>query len=348
MKKLKNSLSVRGDSLYCPLAFSLDSYGNCLTDCHHCWIRHLNHTWGDELKPLDVNILERKLMNGLKNKKPITSLSYCLTLKKTIRWGNKTDPFQKAELDHKIAPSVFSLLIDLDWTFVIQTRFTHIMMNYESYINKAKSLITIMPVISPGLNKDWETFERKRTTPPINRLEHLRSLQKQNINIGVNGEPFIPGFHEVKDFEKTLRLLKHYKIPSYNVYNFHFNPYVAKRLHSIGIDIEKIWYYNQDSQWKKILPKLLDLSKKYNIRMGCPDFVNSGWGWEEKTNTCCGVKVQNPTTFNTHHFKRLKQDGISNEEIINQTYDGSGDFEQGLKILKGNTKKFYTLKNVIK
>ena len=31
-KLLQSGLTVRGDSVYCPLAFSLDSYWNCLTD----------------------------------------------------------------------------------------------------------------------------------------------------------------------------------------------------------------------------------------------------------------------------------------------------------------------------
>ena len=72
MKKLKNSLTVRGDSLYCPLSFSLDSYGNCLTDCYHCYLRHLNHVWGEDLKPIDLELLEKKLEAGIKNKNPKT------------------------------------------------------------------------------------------------------------------------------------------------------------------------------------------------------------------------------------------------------------------------------------
>ena len=165
------------------------------------------------------------------------------------------------------------------------------------------------------------------------------------IPVGVNGEPFIPGYHTVKDFEQTLLLLKKYGIKSYNTYNFHFTAFVAKRLHAIGIDIEAIWYNNQDTQWKKILRQLLEISKKHGIRLGCPDFVNSGMSWKEQANTCCGINVPNPCTFNTHNFKRLAQEGKSVLEIVDITYDKSGDLTQGLKIIKGEPGDFYTLKD---
>jgi len=347
MELLKNSITIRGDSLYCPLSLSLDSYGNCLTDCHHCYLRNLNHVWGKELKPADLFLLEKKLITSLQNKFPKTTLSSALAHKKTIRWGNKTDPFQEAEKEHKISKEIFNILTKLDWTFVIQTRFTGIMMEYEKKIIRAykKNLITIMPVVSPGLEKDWEIFERKRTTPPLDRIKHLSYLQSLGIPGGVNGEPFIPGFHTEKDFEDTLKLLKAHKINRYNTYNFHFNAYVAKRLHSIGVDIEKIWFYNQDKEWKKILPNLLEISKKYNIILGCPDFVNTGKDWVEKANTCCGVNVPNPCTFNSHHFKLCRQKGYSIEKTIKETNDGTGDFNDGLALINGTNKKMFNLKD---
>lgn len=346
-KLLKNGLSVRGDSLYCPLAFSLDSYGNCLTDCPHCYLRNLNAIWGQDLKPVDLDLLEQKLSAGLKNKNPKTALAHCLAKKKTIRWGNKTDPFQSVERKYKLAPKIFNLLVKYDWSFVIQTRFTEVLMDYERYIVRANKykLITVMPVISPGLEKDWEILELKRTTPIPIRFENIDRLLELGIPLGVNGEPFIPGYHSVKDFEDTLKLLKEHKVESYNIYNFHFNAFVAKRMIAIGIDIEKIWKYNQDEEWKKILRQLLDLSVRYKIRLGCPDFVNSGPDWVEQANTCCGVIVQNPTTFNTHHFKQLRQAGFSDEYILETTNDGTGDYTQAEQIVKGSKCDFYTLKD---
>jgi len=349
-KKLKNSVTIRGDSLYCPLSLSLDSYGNCLTDCVHCYLRRLNHTWGEELKPLDLNLFEKKLVSGLNNKSPQTPLAWALFQKKTLRWGNKTDPFQEVEKEYRLAPFIFKILIDLEWSFVIQTRFTHILMEYSDWIHRAneKGLITIMPVISPGRQVDWEIFERKRTTPIDCRIANIITWKSEGIPIGVNGEPFIPGFHTVQDFEMTLKLLKSVKVESYNVYNFHFNAFVARRLIEIGIDIEKIWYYNQDKQWKPILQQLLDLSKKYGIRLGCPDFVNSGIYWVEEANTCCGINVANPCTFNTHHFKKKKQEGLSEREILQSCWDGTGDWKQGKQIVEGTPGcDFYTLKDIV-
>lgn len=345
MLKLKNSLTVRGDSLYCPLPLSLDSYGNCLTDCWHCYFRNLNRVWGEDLKPIDLDELAKQLRNGPLNRNPITPVAYLMSQKKTIRFGNKSDPFQEAEKEYGVSAKVISLLIENNWTYVIQTRFTHNLVKCTDLIMKDPKLVTIMPVISPGLDKDWEVLERGRTTPPEQRLRHLSYFLRKGINVGVNGEPFIPGFHTENDFEEALKLLVKYKIPSYNTYNLHFNPFVAKRLYAIGLDIERIWYYNQDKQWKPILGKLLNLSKKYNIRLGCPDFVNSGKDWIEVANTCCGINVLRPATFNTHYFKKLKQQGFSNEEIIKKTYDGAAELEEGVALVKGTNKGMYNLKD---
>jgi DNA repair photolyase len=347
MKQLKNSLTIRGDSLYCPLPLSLDTYGNCMVDCVHCYFRNLNAVWGQDLKPVDLELLDKTLTNGPLNKNPKTPLAHCLAQKKTIRFGNKADPFQPAELEHRVSQSALKLLIKHKWTFVIQTRFTHIMMEYLDLLQQAHAehLVTVMPVISPGLDNDWAVLERNQTTPIYTRLKQAKQLIDLGIPVGVNGEPFIPGYHTVDDFEHTLQMLKMFKIPSYNTYNFHFNAFVAKRLHAIGIDIEKIWFYNQDTQWRPILQQLLDLAKQYGITLGCPDFVNSGRLWRERANTCCGIEVQNPCTYNTHHFKRAAQRGKTLQQILDETYDGSADFEQGRAIILGTKTDMFNLKD---
>jgi hypothetical protein len=224
-----------------------------------------------------------------------------------------------------------------------------VLMDYERSIvlSARQNLVTLMPVISPGLDKDWEVFERKRTTPPLERLSIARYLISKGVPCGVNGEPFIPGVHTVKDFEQALKLLKEYGIDRYNTYNFHFNAFVARRIHENcpSVDIEKIWYYNKDKQWKPILQQLIDLAKKHNVKLGCPDFVNSGWGYKEPANTCCGVDVPNPCTFNTHYFKSLAQDGLDADTILESTWDGIGNFEAGRSIVEGKKSDFYTLKD---
>lgn len=339
---------MRGDSLYCPLSLSLDAYGNCLTDCHHCYLRNLNHVWDSDLKPADLDLLENKLINGLKNKTPKTPLAYALSSKKTIRFGNKTDPFQEIERELKVSKQILNILTRLNWTFVIQTRFTDVMMDYfDRQLLRAhyKKLLTIMPVMSPGLDRDWEILERGRTTPPETRVKQAAFLQKQGIPVGFNGEPFIPGFHTVKEFEDTLKLLKSHGIKRYNTYNFHFNHFVAKRLHAIGVDIEAIWFHNQDKQWKPILRQLLDIAKKHGFILGNPDFVNTGKDWVEQANTCCGVDVPNPCTYNTHFFKKYKQQGFPEEYIMDCTWDGTGDYLEGLSILRGTCNKMYNLKD---
>jgi len=298
-----------------------------------------------ELKPLDLDIFERKLRNGLRLKKPVTPLAHALSKKKTLRFGNKADPFQPAEKIHRVSREALHILHELKWSTVIQTRFTETLMEYKPLLVDARDTFIIMPVVSPGAERDWEVLERGRTTPIPERLLHAHILKNKGLSVGINGEPFIPGFHTVEEFEDTLKRIKAAGIKRYNTYNFHFNAFVAKRLHAIGVDIKQIWYYNQDEEWKPILRRLLDVAHKHEMVLGCPDFVNAGINYRQGCNTCCGLDVPNPTTFNTHTWIQMLQDGKDPETILQDSWDGIGDQKLGQSVFNGASAKFYTLKD---
>lgn len=347
---MKHGLAIRGDSLYCPLPIAIEVYWNCLTDCHHCFLRAMNHVWGKELRPISLEALEKKLRNGLINENPKSILAHCLRNKKTIKIGNKADAFQDIEREYLLSTGTMKILRKLDWSYVVQTRFTSNLREVadeQVLRSNKKGLINVLPVMSPGLEKDWELFERKRTTPIHERVKDIKYWLKKGVALGVNGEPFISGFHTLKDFENTVKLLKSIGVKRYNIYNFHFNPHVAKKIYNLpGVDIEKIWELNQDKHWIHVQRKLMEIAVKHDIKLGCPDFVNTGWEWREQSNTCCGIDVPNPCTFNTHYFKKYKQEGLSEEDIIKKCYDGSGDFQKGKDIVYGNKSEFFTLKDI--
>lgn len=356
MDLLKSPLTLRGDHHYCPLPISIDSYSNCEVDCHHCYFRRLNHVWGEEMRPADIDQLEKRLVNGLKRTNPKSPLSHAIKQKKTIRVGNKADPLQPLEHDLRVTLEVMGLLQRLNWSFVIQTRFPSLLLQEPYYrILKASKPgnAIIMPVISPGLDKDWHLLERAKTDRPRTRMEVLRFLTQHGIpgggfENGVNGEPFIPGFHTIQDFRDTIRLLKEHGIRRYNTYNFHANDFVYKRLVAIDVDIEKVWVLNQDGPWRKILVQLLDIAKEEDVVLGCPDFVNSGWDWVERANTCCGIDVPNPCTFNTHYWKQYIQSATSSiDQILKHTWDNVGNLDVGRTILDGTAKDKYTMTEVI-
>lgn len=347
MSNQRDGLSIRGDSLYCPLSFSLDSYWMCTNDCTHCYFRRLNYVWGKELRPINPSILRKKLENGLKNPNPRTSLAHAIKNKNTIRLGNKSDPFQPSEVIHRCSREALKIFRDLEWSVVIQTKYTRLLMEYVDILKEMIPNVTVMPIISPGFDLDWEVFENSGTTPPEERIDHLVELKSLGINVGVNGEPFIPGFHTVDDFENVIIMLKEKGIPSYNTYNFHFNAFVAKRIAEEidGIDIEEIWEMNKDENWRPILLQLIEITKKHDIILGCPDWVNSG-NYIEKTNTCCGINVPNPTTFNVPTWKRIQLSGETSDLILHKTWDGVGNWEQGEEIFDGSSKYFFTLKDI--
>lgn len=337
-------MTIRGDSLYCPLSLSLDTYWNCQANCHHCYLRRLNYVWGRDLRPLDLENFQKTITNGLKNKNPKSSLAWALSQKKTIRFGNHADPFQPAERDYRVSKEALKILRDLKWTVVIQTMFTEVLMDYLDILLEMEDRVIVQPIISPGAEADWEILERRRTTPISERFRHIKVLRNKGVKVAVNGEPFIPGYHTIDQFSDMIQRLRDAGVWNYNTYNFHFNDFVAKRLHNIGIDIEKIWEMNQDKNWRPILEELIKIAKWGGVKLGCPDFVNSG-RYCDPTNTCCGIDVPNPCTYNVMTWKRRILAGEDPEAVFEDTWDGVGDRELGRRVFDGTEDKMYTLKD---
>ena len=269
-----------------------------------------------------------------------------IRLKKTIKIGNKTDPYQRAESGLKITRKAIKLIAQAGISFIIQTRNTTLLLRDIDLFKDYKELVTIMPIVTPGLEKDWDIFERKINTNPLRRLEHIQKLKDMGFNVGVNGEPYIPGYHTLEDMENTIRIISQIGT-SYNTYNFHENDFVYKRMAELQnpeVDIVKIWTENKDEPWGKLLPEIIKIAARYNVVLGCPDFVNSG-KYLEKSNTCCGINVPNPFTFNAVNFKRDFLNGLSEEETIDKNYEGIGDIEEG-KVLFKKDQKIFTLHDI--
>lgn len=334
MRIFKSAVGIRGDMLYCPLPLYIDSYWTCEANCAHCYSRRLNRTWGTDFRAADVESVKKKLLSN----KGTSPLSMAIKQRKTLRLGNRADPFQDWEEKHQISTKILEFLVEENWETVIQTMYPR---RAWEMTGLGPNCI-MMAQITVGLEDDWELFEYQRTENPIDRIKTLSRIKKKGFRVGVNGEPFIPGFHTVKQFEETVKLLKSHGINRFNTYNLHFNDWVAKNFHQLGLDIEKIWYMNKDTQWRGILRRLLDVADKHGIILGCPDFVNSGWDNVQKCNTCCGLDVTNPCTWNTHHFKLAQQKG---ENPIDK-WDTVGNYQDGIEIIVGGKIDMYTLKDI--
>lgn len=334
-KVFKSAVGIRGDMLYCPLPLYIDSYWTCEPNCAHCFARKLNRTWGQDFRAADVEDVKRKLLSKRGN----SPLKMAIQQRKTIRFGNKSDPFQDCEIKHGISTEILKFLVEQNWDVVIETKYPRRAWEMTGLGPNC----SVLAQITVGLEGDWKLFEYERTENPVERIKTLSQLKKKGFRVGVNGEPFIPGYHTIKQFEDMIKLLKSNKIGSCNIYNLHMNDLVTKNLFNLGLDIEKIWDMNQDEPWRKILRKLIEIADQHGIVLGCPDFVNSGWDNIQKSNTCCGLDVENPCTFNTHHFKLAIQNG----ENPLEKWDGVGEYPEGEKIVNGSKSNMYTLRDIV-
>ena len=147
-----------------------------------------------------------------------------------------------------------------------------------------------------------------------------------------------------------MKNIKSYGLNSYNTYNLHINEYTIKRLHNIGLDIEKIWTLNQDKHWSETQKKLCRIADDVGVTLGCPDFVNVPINWMSTTNTCCGINVSNALTFNTHNWRNLVLlQRKKPRNALYQTWEEIGsneDIKQATKIVLGKpSKDYYTFKD---
>ena len=339
---------MREDNLYCPLPFSLEVYWTCEADCSYCIARRLNHIWGNVQKVTNPQNLEKKLKNALLNQNPKSVITQALAKKKAFYIGRKADPYQPIELETKATQEIIKILGKLEWGAVLCTKYTTNLERDFDLICKNKKYISILTEVTVGLEQDWELFENKRTSPINDRLILLKKLQDKGVNVGVRGEPFIPGFHKYSEFRETLKRIKSMGLKSFNTYNLHMNEHNMKRLLELGVDIERVWELNQDERWGSIQKKLCRIANDENMILGCPDFVNVPKNWYPCVNTCCGINVYNAFTFNTHKWRNLILDGVPAEYIINNTWEEIGCSKQKIQaktILTKDSKEFYTFKN---
>ena len=340
----KNPITIRQDHLTCPLPLALESYWSCAADCLHCMGRRLNQIWGQEQRCTNPEAVRKTLINALSNKNPKSIIAQALHAQKTFFLGRKADPYQPIELKERITAQLIEILFELDWSFAICSRYQANLIQDIALLKQKKHLVTILTELTPGGDADWELFERGRTTPPKERLSVSQRLQRYGFNVGVRGEPFIPGYHTFAQFRDTLKMLKSYGIKSYNTYSLHINEYTIKRLFEIGLDIEKIWELNHDKHWKPIQRKLCDIAEQEGIILGCPDFVNVRKDYSCPANTCCGVSVPKPFTFNTHHWRNDLVAGENKSTILVSTWEGIGtidDQSKGCSILCSKEEQDY-------
>jgi DNA repair photolyase len=310
--------------------------------------RRLNKIWGEEQRASDPQKIAKKLMDSQKIEHPKSPIATAMKLRKTLWIGRKSDPYQPIELSLNVTRGIVRTLVDLNWSYVICTRYPSNAIKDKNLFLRNPKLCSVLIEITPGEESDWEIFERERTDPIDKRLKIARTWKACGINIGIRGEPFIAGYHTTAQFRSVLKRIKSYGINSYNTYNLHMNEYTLKRLHSIGLDIERIWNHNQNAIWGKLQRELCQIADEEGVCLGCPDFVNQPANRISMCNTCCGVNVPNPFKYNTHSWRNQILNGGQKTKVLQDSWESIGnadDKSRASTIIFGRSKDLFTMKD---
>ena len=314
-----------------------------------CYLRRMNRTWGMAQKVANPETIRKELENGLKNPAPKTPLGRAIKAKKTIRFGNKADPYQPIEKVTGVSRQILSVFNALDWSYVAQTKFPSLLLERDlDLLKEAGDRATVMIEMSPGLDWDWEHLEGKLTDPPMARLNVAREFKAAGVRVAFNGEPFVPGLHTTTQFREALQAVKSVGVTTYNTYFMHINDYNLKAMNAAGVDIEAVWKGTQDGTWGPIHRELIEIARAEGVTLGCPDFLTSR-EYIQPTNTCCGMSVPNPSTFTVMEWKKLWLAGVRDiDDIIARTWDGVGDIDEARAILSGQRPEVFSITDLEK
>jgi hypothetical protein len=258
-----------------------------------------------------------------------------------MRVGNRYDPLPPVESEQRIARGALEILADLDWEIKLESKNAALMLEYSDRLIGMGAIIST--TVLTGLDDDWRLLEARVPSSPTDRLEAMERFVDAGLQVGVLAEPFIPGYHTVAQWFEFLLELKSYGINRVNVYNLKMNSYNVRRLLELDLDVERILDHSDDETWGGILFQLLAAAAELGIHCGCPDFVNAG-RVKPTTNTCCGVDVTAPCTFNLVNWraKGLENGRVTMSDFLD-SWDGVGDINKGWSQFNGQAENLYSL-----
>jgi DNA repair photolyase len=215
-------LTITSQFGFCGLPLRLDSYAGCAFRCTFCFARFRGgNSFGEIVRPARKTAIERVFRHAFEaGRSPTGLLSQFLKRRVPIHFGGMSDPFQPAELRHRVTESFLGVLAEHEYPTVLSTRGKLVASdNYVSLLKRTRNVVVQFSFCSTR-NETASKFE-PYSTPPSELLETMEKLTKAGINVTCRWQPYIPGVSESADeFAERVSstgcrhvALEHLKIP---------------------------------------------------------------------------------------------------------------------------------------
>jgi len=319
-KKYKNPIFFRGDSLACPLAFSIDIYGGCDWGCIYCFLRELDSTlfpayfkgWKEDLvRPSDLSIVKKAFKTAYSEKESDSIIIKSIRAGVPALVGVKSDIFMRNKMDNQLF-ELLEILDEYDYPFILQTKNCEITKNKVlDAISEMNSAVIIS--IIPGSAKLLKNLE-KHCPNPKQRWATVKRLRNSDIWCGVCAEPIIPTLNDsMQELEAFGLLAADSGVSHINFYNYvtRRRKQAKNRFEALGFNYEKIMKHNKGEYWQKIGQRVFEIFRKYDLKVSCPDWIN--FPFDSDMECCCGIDRAFEKNFNHFTFmyamKKIKDKG---------------------------------------
>jgi len=217
-----NPLTLTSQFSFCGLPLRLDSYAGCAFRCTFCFARFRGgNSFGDIVRPADAAALDRMFgrvfeSDGLRP----AIIGQFLKHRVPVHFGGMSDPFQPAELRHRVTASFLRTLARYEYPTVLSTRSK--LVASERYIALLKRIGRVVVQFSFCSTRDRVAAKfEPYSASPSELLKTMSILSSNKIRVTCRWQPYIPGISEpAEEFASRVSstgchhvALEHLKIP---------------------------------------------------------------------------------------------------------------------------------------
>ncbi len=189
-----NPLSLSSQFSFCGLPVRLDSYTGCAFRCTYCFARYRGgNTYGEAVRPASSRALHVAFERAAAGGGGV--LGQFLRRRVPIHFGGMSDPFQPAEVRHKVTLAMLTTLASWNYPVVISTRGP--LVAQPAYTGLLTSGMPVVVQFSFATTRDDVAAGLEPTAPrPSELLRAMERLSRAGVPVTCRWQPFITGVSE--------------------------------------------------------------------------------------------------------------------------------------------------------